>query len=172
MEVLIVGIDLINACNFVKHNDFTYLWPSSQEFLQDSGYPFGDTTIIASYEPIRNLFIVERLGTGVATGQDLPEMVWLSNNANRLLEIGRARDSLETPFVTVDDMRRALLADTDWVIVRKQEQDLVGAVSPMSAELFQAVLQYRQALRDITLTYDKALPADQIVWPANPLSTT
>jgi histidine ammonia-lyase len=59
------------------------------------------------------------------------------------------------------------LFDTDWVLQRKQEEDLQNLPNSMSAEKFAAVLAYRQALRDITKTYSDI---KTVVWPTDPLS--
>ena len=63
--------------------------------------------------------------------------------------------SEEQLWARVRYARDSLLADTDWMTVRAQE---TGEAMP------QAWLDYRQALRDITLQEDPA----NIVWPEAP----
>lgn len=63
--------------------------------------------------------------------------------------------SNEVLWAQVRYKRDALLAETDWMTVRAQEQ---GAPAP------QEWLDYRQALRDITQQSDPA----NIVWPDRP----
>jgi hypothetical protein len=55
---------------------------------------------------------------------------------------------------------------TDWVLIRKQEEDLLNLPNTMSAEKFAEVLVYRQALRDITKRWTAI---NSVVWPTNPL---
>jgi hypothetical protein len=170
MNNIILGIDFINACSFIKNNNFVYLWPDNESFIQDSNYPYHESTLILSYEPFRNIFVVERYNTGTVSGNDLPEIVWIQNNIARLYEIANTRYTNEQPVTTMEDLRQAKLYETDWVLIRKQEQDLLGNSTEATDQLFQAVLAYRQELRDLSTMYAKNSPADQVDWPINPLS--
>lgn len=169
MEITILSLDFQHNSHFIRKNDFSYLWSSESNFTIDSNYPFIDTTVRLSYEPERNMFVVERLGGIHETGEDLPEIQWARDNFDSLVSVAMVREQSES-FVTTLAMERAQrLFDTDWVLQRKQEQDLLGLPNTMSAEQFNAVLVYRQALRDLTNTYPSDTPASEVVWPVNPL---
>lgn len=169
MEVTILSLDFQHNSHFIRKNDFSYLWSSESNFITDSNFPFVDTTVRISYEPERNFFIVERLGGINETGEELPELQWAKDNFDSLLASARAREQSERFIITLAMERAQRLFDTDWVLQRKQEQDLLGLPNTMPDEQFNAVLTYRQALRDLTNSYAADTPATEVVWPVNPL---
>ena len=168
MEITILSLDFQHNSHFIRRNDFSYLWSSEPNFIADSNFPFVDTTVRVSYEPERNLFVVERLGGVTETGDGLPEIQWAKDNFDSLLSAATSRDHSERFVVTLAMERAQLLFDTDWVLQRKQEQDLLGLPNTMSDEQFNTVLVYRQALRDLTNTYSADTPATEVVWPVKP----
>lgn len=169
MEITILNLDFQHNSHFIRKNDFSYLWSSEANFLNDSNYPFFETTVRISYEPERNFFVVERLGGINETGEELLEIQWVKDNFDSLLSIARSREESERFVTTLTMERFQRLFDTDWVLQRKQEQDLMGLPNTMSEEQFNAVLSYRQALRDLTNSYSADTPATEVVWPVNPL---
>ena len=143
-----------------------FLFSSSQVFLDTTGYPYGDTSRLVSYEPERDIFFVERQGREIVTGSDLPEIQWIQNNLS-LIEQAAITDTANHTFVpTLRDQRNAMLYATDWVLTRWQEETTINVPHSMTEQKFAEVLAYRQALRDITNTYTSL---DDVVWPTNPL---
>ena len=69
------------------------------------------------------------------------------------------------PEITVSGMIVAKLYETDWVLQRHQEEQLLGIPTTLTQEQLNAVLTYRQALRDM----DPTQSVETAVWPVNPL---
>lgn len=161
-----VSIDLHNGNVSGRINDVEFLFSSSQVFLDTTGYPYGETSRLISYEPERDIFFVERQGREIVTGYDLPEIQWIQNNLS-LIEQAAITDTANHTFVpTLRDQRNAMLYATDWVLTRWQEETTINVPHSMTEQKFAEVLAYRQALRDITNTYTSL---DDVVWPTNPL---
>jgi hypothetical protein len=96
-------------------------------------------------------------------------MTWFAENLNKI-ETAAIEDEAADPArapMTVAQVRNGKLAMTDWVLIRKQEEDLLNLPNTMSAEKFAAVLVYRQALRDITKRWTAI---NSVVWPTDPLA--
>lgn len=65
--------------------------------------------------------------------------------------------------------RALLLADSDWMVIRHQDELLSGFAPTLTAANLTALLKFRQELRDITTASDFpecSLPA--LVWPTSP----
>jgi hypothetical protein len=161
-----VCIDLHNGNVSGRIDNVDFLFSSAQVFLDTTGYPYGDTSRLISYEPERDIFFVERLGREISTGSDLPEIQWVQNNLSVIAQEA-ATDAANNTFVpTLRDQRNGLLYATDWVLTRWQEETTINVPHSMTEEKFAEVLVYRQALRDITKLYTSV---DDVVWPTNPL---
>jgi hypothetical protein len=164
-----LSIDLHNGSISCRFNDVNYLFSTPQIFLDTSGYPFGETTRILSYEPDRNIFVVERLNGEMFSCSDLPEIQWIANNITAIEQSAIADLANQPPVYvpTLRDQRDALLFATDWVLTRWQEETTINVAHSITEQKFADVLMYRQALRDITNVYTSL---DDVVWPTNPLA--
>lgn len=140
------------------------------EFSEKVNIPF--EIGLLSWEPERSHYVVERPGNPptVVTGDHLEEFLWISENreylknccAEYLLE--HAKDNTYKP--SLREERTYKLYEVTWVLERHQEQKLLEIATTLTEEKFKEVLTYRQALRDITKTYDSI---DTVIWPPNPL---
>ena len=164
-----VFIDFYNNGASCRIDDVVHAFSSADAFKYGAGFPYSETMQLVSYEPERNIYVVEFVGGRSESGQDLNAMVWIRENLDKI-KAAAIQDLAEHPLyppLTLTAVRNGKLYDTDWVLQRKQEEDLQGLPNTMSAEKFAAVLAYRQALRDIIKTYSDI---KTVVWPTNPLS--
>lgn len=167
MNITLISLDFYNKSFYVQKNNDSYLWPSENDFRMDTSYPFEDTVLL-SYELERNLFVVERLYGVNEVGQDSPEIKWITDNLSSIIETAIQRSIESIPVITVDMVRKQKLFETDWILQRKQEHDLLGIPSDISNQYLVNILTYRQALRDITKTYAADSPAEVAIWPEHP----
>jgi hypothetical protein len=77
---------------------------------------------------------------------------------------------MEMPVETLEMERSLRFADTDWVLQRNQEQLLLNIPPSLDQAQVIDLLNYRQQLRDLTNTYSKDTPANEVSWPRNPLN--
>jgi len=161
-------LDFFNDSYYFKQGDNQAFWNSKEQFLSETKFPFADTGIVA-VETDRNIYHVERPGAVNLTGQDVEEIVWLLEHVNDFLSIAGQQTQLMNPVITMEMIRNGRLFETDYVLTRHQEETLLGIPHTLSDEELSAVLTYRQQLRDLSNTYDKSTPDDQVEWPSNPL---
>lgn len=164
-----VSVDFYNSAVSCKINGNEHVFSSATAFMYGAGFPYAEHVRIFAYEPDRNIYVVEYTDGQVKSGADLHEMVWVAENLSKI-EAAAIQDALEHPInpdPTLEHMRNLRLAATDWVLIRKQEEDILGIPNSMPAEKFASVLAYRQALRDITKAYSDI---KTVVWPIDPLS--
>lgn len=169
MDHTYVSADFYNNTVSCKINGITRVFSSIDAFKYGTSFPYSENVRIFAYEPARNIYVVEFTNGQVQTGPDLHAMVWVAENLSSI-EQAAILDESEHPAqapLTLVETRNIKLIMTDWVLQRKQEEDLQGLPNTMSAEKFAAVLAYRQALRDITKTYSDI---KTVVWPIDPLS--
>ena len=165
-----LSIDLYNKSISCKFDDITYLFSSTEKFFELTGFPYMETIGMLSYEPERNIYVVERVGGTCAQGTDSDELAWVILNIDAIKQAAKddlAANPPETYAVTLDMMRDSLLYSTDWVLQRYQEETLLNLTHTITEAQLTAVLEYRQQLRDITKTYSSI---DTVVWPTNPLA--
>jgi hypothetical protein len=65
--------------------------------------------------------------------------------------------------------RALLLADSDWMVIRHQDEVLAGVEPTLTPAKLKVLLRYRQELRDVTKAADfpeRNLP--ELVWPTSP----
>jgi hypothetical protein len=163
-----ICIDFYNNAASCRINGVDRVFSSTNAFIYGARFPYYENARILAYEPDRNIYVVEYLDGHVKHGADLPEMIWLAENLNNI-EAAAIQDEADDPArapMTVAEVRNGKLAMTDWVLIRKQEEDLLNLPNTMSAEKFAEVLVYRQALRDITKRWTAI---NSVVWPTNPL---
>ena len=169
MAHMYVSVDFYNNAASCRITGVDHVFSSANAFKYGTSFPYSEDVRIFAYEPDRNMYVVEYLNGQVKSGADLPTMVWVAQNLDNI-EQAAVLDEAEhplNPVPTLVQTRNIKLAMTDWVLIRKQEEDLQNIPNTMSAEKFAAVLQYRQALRDITKTYSDI---KTVVWPIDPLS--
>lgn len=75
-----IAIDFYNDRVSCKLGGVTYVFSSAQSFVDLTEFPFAATVRVASYEPLRNIYVVEYAGGVTTQGGDLPEMLWLGAN--------------------------------------------------------------------------------------------
>jgi hypothetical protein len=66
--------------------------------------------------------------------------------------------------------RNQKLFELDWVVQRHQEQLDLNIPTSLTNEQYIAVLTYKQQLRNLTNTYSKDTPTEEVTWPTNPLN--
>ena len=164
-----ISIDFYNNSAACKINDVLRVFSSAEAFKYGAQFPYSDNVRLLSYEPERNIFVVEFVNGVVETGEHLHAIQWVAENLSKIEQaaILDEQENPANPEPTLLETRNIKLASTDWVLIRKQEEDLLGLPNSMSSEKFAAVLQYRQALRDITKSYSDI---KTVVWPIDPLS--
>ena len=163
-----VQIDNYNNSVSCKFDNTTYLFSTIEDFVTATNFPF--TVGLLSWEPSRHHYVIERptLPPTCEYGDTLPEMLWISENRLNIINscIKYQEAQPKGPEFTIRDGRNMLLFQTDFVLQKRQEEQLMNIPYTLSEEKFQQVLMYRQALRDITKTYDSFTT---VIWPTNPL---
>jgi hypothetical protein len=143
-------------------NGVNHLFSSYTRFKELTGYNFQDTSGIF-YEPERNIFVVERIGGTVISGEDLPEIIWCKDNVDNIIAAAHTDGYGQLPpGPTLRQLRDGKLYESDWMITRHKEQLEAGIPTSLSNTQYNKLLTYRQQLRDITLTYSSV---DDVVWP-------
>lgn len=105
---------------------------------------------------------------------------WLADGSeHKITEIGIAppNDALNAPPPPTLDVRAAeqraqrdaLIATTDWFVLRHRDEMEINHKTALTVEQFNSVLAYRQALRNVP--QQEGFP-DQIEWPELPESVT
>lgn len=165
-----ISLDRYNNNAHCTIDDVDCTFNTYSEFLEKTKFPF-DIGLL-SWEPERSLYIVERSGTPptIHTGDTLEEVLWISENKENLktycTEYLAEQIKLSTYTPSLREQRAYKLYEIAWVLERHQEQKLLEIPTTLTEEKFKEVLTYRQALRDITKTYDSI---NTVIWPPNPL---
>jgi hypothetical protein len=164
-----VLIDFYNNGASCRIDDVVHAFSSADAFKYGAGFPYSETMQLVAYEPERGIYVVEFVGGRNESGPDLHAMVWIRENLGTIKAAAIQDLAEHPPFppLTLTEVRNSKLYATDWVLQRKQEEDLQNLPNTMSEDKFAAVLAYRQALRDITKTYSDI---KTVVWPIDPLS--
>ena len=165
-----VHFDFYNKTFSANVNQKIMLWDSEEDFLETTNYPFTEYTGLLSYEPLRNIFVLEKVGGEVSIGEDLPEIQWIIENIGLFETLAIERESRNQFVVTLEMGRIQRFFDTEWMMQRHEEETILGIPHKLSDEQYTALLVYRQALRDITNVYPKDTPENEVVWPVNPLT--
>jgi hypothetical protein len=114
---------------------------------------------------------VVRLADGAVIPADPRNADW--RTYQDWLAQGNQPDPAQTPaeltarlFAELRSRRDLLLVETEWLVTRHREQVELGRATSLDGPTYQALLVYRQALRDLpAVTADPA----QVVWPQPPL---
>lgn len=156
-----VILDLSNNSAYISLNGITHLFTSVSNFIELSSFPFNDVVSV-SYEPSRNIKVVERLN-GIFEGEASAVIVWIEQNLENLMNAAKA-DGWGTlpPGPSLRDIRQMKLIETDWLVLRHKEEIDLEKNTTLTLEQYHQVLNYRQALRDITKHYSSN---DDVVWP-------
>lgn len=144
-----VTLDFYNNTADVVIDDVQHLFYSTSRFKELTGFPFADAFIV-SYEYERNFFMVERTGGVLVSGSSLPEIEWITDNIEAIKQAALTDISMTAPVpLGWREPRNTYLAATDWMVLRHNEQVLVGTTT-LSAEQFTELLQFRNQLRMMT----------------------
>ena len=169
-----VSLDYYNENFSCRINGNSYVFSSVERF-NSIGCPFSDTVKMLSYEPDRNLYVIEYDNGNVTNSQDSSEFEWIQNNLNRIEEVAIIDKNLSHPKIAAADQRMILLFNTDYVLQRHQEETTLNITHTLTEQQLNDVLVYRQALRDLNVhglaegtTRTKTI--DDVTWPTNPLT--
>jgi len=165
-----VSLDFYNSSFYIKLDDNTYFSDSLDKFIADIGYPYANTVKLLSYEPNRNLYLIEREGGSADSGLELEEIKWFVDNKAHLVFVITNIEQANTPVITLEMERNNRFANTDWLLQRHQEEILLMTTPTLTNTQFSALLSYRQQLRDLTNTYSKDTETNAVVWPTNPFN--
>jgi hypothetical protein len=165
----ICTLDFYNSTFYLKFGEAEYIWNDTSKFIFDTNYPYKNVVRLVSYEPERNIFQIERPGGVQASGQDLEEMKWFQDNETRLIPIITKLKEADVYTATMEQTRIQLLYDTDWLVLRHQEQLELNVDTTLTPEKFREVLTYRQLLRNLSNKYSPDTLTNKVTWPKNPL---
>lgn len=158
----IITLDNPNNTAYINLKGVRHLFTDYPTFKSLTGYPFEDTVLL-NYEPERNIFLVEKIGGIITNGEDLEEIVWCKNNLDQIIEQAHQNGYGNLPPTpSLQDFRNMKLYETDWMIIRHRDQQEMQIATTLSNEQYLKLLNYRQALRDITNIYSSL---DDVVWP-------
>ena len=173
-----VSIDFYNGSVSCRFNGTNYLFSSPATFVERTTFPFTDTVRRVSYEPDRNLYVVEELNGVSSSGSILPAIVWITEHLTNIEQaaiadaIVQVADNIAN--LPASSQREILLYKTDYVIQRHQEQTMLNITHTLTDQQFADVLAYRQALRDLNVNgfvegTTKIKTISDVTWPTNPL---
>ena len=156
---------IIDAYNNSVHavlNGVNHLFSSYPKFVELTNFNFPDTFNV-SFEPDRGMYVVERKGGILLSGEDLPEIIWCKDNIDNIISATYSDGYGELPpGPTLRQIRDGKLYETDWMVTRHKEQLEAGISTSLSNVQYTQLLAYRQDLRDITNRYTSV---DDVVWP-------
>jgi hypothetical protein len=166
----LVSLDFYNSSFLIRLDSKEYFWNSISKFKSDTNYPYTDTVGLLSYEPERGVYNLEYTGGAFKTGSDLPEIKWFIDNKAILIDKINALNQAAVIIITLEMTRNQKLFELDWVVQRHQEQLDLNIPTSLTNEQYIAVLTYKQQLRNLTNTYSKDTPTEEVTWPTNPLN--
>ena len=120
--MIIISLDFYNSSFSLMFDSNSYFWNSKEEFISDTNFPYGETVKLLSYEPMRNLYIIEKELGQSFTGADLEEMQWITNNLASLEALVINKPQVDAFVITLEMERLQLLYSTDWLLQRHQEE--------------------------------------------------
>ena len=161
---MIFGLDRYNKTVFVHSDEISHLFSSIQEFERLTNFPFPFIKLI-TYEPERNILSIEKSNGVCIFGDQSEEIIWCKNNEELIKQKAKEDYDAITIKPTIDDYRKGLLYETDWLIWRHSDEKELGGATSLTPEQYQELLTYRQNLRNITLIYNNL---DDVIWPQKP----
>jgi hypothetical protein len=166
MANMLVTLDFYNDNFFIQSGSFSHLWATRGNFL-NTGFPYEDTVGLLSYEPLRNLYMVEYLG-GVSRSGRSDEIRWIEEHFDQLVAHAKEeKDTIERVVLSIRQMREIKLYETDWMVTRHSEELLAGAPTTLSESQFDSLTAWRRWLRDIPVEHpdvDLDMPHTAIPW--------
>lgn len=162
-----ISLDRYNNNAHCSIDEVDCTFSNYTDFLEKTKFPF--SIGLLSWEPERSFYVLERSGI-TYTGDSLEEFLWISENRESLktycTEYLAEQVKPSIPILSLREQRTYKLYEVGWILERHQEEKLLNIPTTLTEEKFKEVLTYKQALRDITKTYDNI---DTVVWPSNPL---
>ena len=157
-----VSIDFYNGTVSCRFNSTNYLFSASSVFIEHTNFPYTETVRKISYEPDRNIYIVEELNGKI------------SNHLANIEQAAIADAAANTARVPASAQREMLIYNTDYILQRHQEETLLNISHKLTDQQFADVLAYRQALRDLDVNgyvegTTKIKIITDVTWPTNPL---
>lgn len=166
MPTTLLTLDFYNDNFYIQAGDFSHLWATRENFV-NTGFPYGETVGLLTYEPLRNLYSLEYIGGEPKSGRG-EEIRWIEENFDRLVENARQEAHLlENPVLSIRQTREIKLHETDWMVTRHQEELLSGSPTTLSEDQFDRLSSWRRWLRDIPLEYpdvDLDSASSSIAW--------
>ena len=169
MDNRTLNLDFYNNSYYVRSGNIQYAWFSLANFVADTSFPHDSSLTMISYEPGRNIYVVEKENQVYEYGTEVAEIQWITANFDAVLELGRVKQLAEAPVITMEMYRQVKLYEADWIIQRHQEETILNIDHKLTNEQYIAVLTYKQQLRDLTDTYPKDTLSENVVWPVDPL---
>ena len=163
-----VSLDYENENFSARIDDVEHAFSSMESFYRLTKFPYKDGISIISLEPSRSIYtVVYKNGTQSHTEHN-DEIQWLLNHWADI-KTAINEDAAESSYDswTLKNERDFRLSTTDWLVTRHNEEKLLGVQTTLTDSQFTQLLNYRQALRNITTQY--TVLAD-VVWPVNPIS--
>lgn len=154
MANTLVTLDFYNDSFFIQSDSFSHLWATRENFL-NTGFPYQDTVRLLSYEPLRNLYAVEYLG-GVSKAGKSDEIQWIEEHFDQLVvHAGQEKDTVEQIILSIRQMREIKLYETDWMVMRHNEELLASSPTTLSESQFDSLASWRRWLRDIPVEHSE-----------------
>jgi hypothetical protein len=164
-----IAFDKYNNTFSGKIDNKICMWDSIEEVKAQTGFPYTSTFKMLFYEPLRNIYHIERDYGVQSIGEDIEEFQWIKDN---LAAIESAIDGKIIPVqnpITMGSVRFGYLHGTDWLIIRHQDELLASKTPTLTPQQLTDVLVYRQALRDLSNTFSTNADAATVTWPTYPL---
>lgn len=163
-----VCIDCYNSNVSAALGDLRHVFSSYDRFVELTGFERGNVNN-ATYELERNLFAVEYVGGVVVLGNQTPEIQWIENNIENIRQAAVTdKATFRLDEISMRQNRTGLLYNTDWLIVRHNEQLLLGADPTLTPQQLQELGVYRQALRDMPDEILAGTTYTESEWPTVP----
>jgi hypothetical protein len=162
IELNILTLSVISNSVFMRLKGNEHLFSSYEKFVELTQFPFSNEVINLSYEPERDIYVVETLDRSNPSGLDNIYIQWVIDNIDNIIDAA-AKDKPDNLYViSLRDARNAKLYETEWMVVRHKEQLDIGVNTSLTTQQYNNLLTYRQQLRDITKQYSNL---DDVIWP-------
>jgi hypothetical protein len=152
--------NLVTVC--AENKEMGMPWAKFQQEFPDAFSV--DNIVSLNYEKERNIYHILQPQEKFLIGEDLPEMVWISNNWERIVQVARNHYNAEY-ISTIAEKRMGLFFDTNWLLERHNEETLLNLPTTLSEDQYNNLLLYRQALRDLGNSIDTLALENTIEWP-------
>lgn len=168
MAVTRVTLDFYNKSLSVDIDGIDHVFSSVERFIELTNFPRGDCVNVV-YELERGLFAVEYEGGIMLVGGDRPEIQWIDHNLSVIKQAAITDiEDMSPPPLTARHFRNSKLHETDWLMLRHQDEVIVGGVTTLSTVQLGLLATYRQNLRDMSEETLSATDIDSVDWPTPP----